>query len=114
MTSEDIVSLSDTNEQEKAEGPNASMTKDAQPHPGNTSGADTRLVMGNKALQQALQVNTAIGTDIWKDLGSVTITGNEASGTATQWNYPISSIEAFHAALQIQRGGHTPSPRVEP
>lgn len=77
---------------------------------GRTTPATSRNIRENHASGSALQVNTAIGEDVWKDMGSVTIEGNQAGGTASQWNYPISA-DTFLAALEMRQGRSTPSHR---
>jgi hypothetical protein len=64
----------------------------------------SRIVRENEASGSALQVNTPIGVDVWKDMGMITIERNKAAGSASQWNYPIASAETFLAALEMRRG----------
>jgi len=73
----------------------------------NTSGdgksQTTRIIRDNEAFRYALQVNTPIGVDVWKDIGSVTVEGNKATDQASQWNYPIASVDAFLAAMDLRK-----------
>ncbi|KAL6822740.1 hypothetical protein J3E69DRAFT_337773 [Trichoderma sp. SZMC 28015] len=63
----------------------------------------SRIIKDNEATEWALQVNTPIGVDVWKDMDSVIIERNKATGNASQWNYPMASVEAFLAALEMRR-----------
>lgn len=65
-----------------------------------------RIVSNNEALSSALQINTPIGVDVWKDVGHVTVTGNKASHSAIQINAGMDS-ESFLAILNLvgQRKG---------
>ncbi|QYT00289.1 hypothetical protein H0G86_007379 [Trichoderma simmonsii] len=63
----------------------------------------SRIIRENEATEWALQVNTPIGVDVWKDMDSVTIERNKATGNASQWNYPMVSVDAFLAALEMRR-----------
>lgn len=68
---------------------------------GGTTPETSRIIRENQASGPALQVNTAIGEDVWKDVGSVTIERNQTGGTASQWNYPISA-DTFLATLEMR------------
>lgn len=61
----------------------------------------SRRIVNNEVSRYSLQVNTPIGVDVWEGIGSVTIEGNKAIDHSIQWNYPIASVDAFLAALQI-------------
>ncbi|KAF3072776.1 hypothetical protein CFAM422_004972 [Trichoderma lentiforme] len=63
----------------------------------------SRIIRENEATEWALQVNTPIGVDVWKDMDSITIERNKATGNASQWNYPMASVDAFLAALEMRR-----------
>ncbi|GAW23060.1 hypothetical protein ANO14919_126100 [Xylariales sp. No.14919] len=67
-----------------------------------TDGA-SRRVMGNEALSHSLQMNTPVGVDVWKDLGSVVIENNKAMDGSVQWNYPVESVDVFLAAIETMR-----------
>ncbi|KAK0623479.1 hypothetical protein B0T14DRAFT_494954 [Immersiella caudata] len=77
--------------------------EDAGADPGGTARQSSRRVAENEASGDALQVNTAVGSDVWKGVGSVTIERNKATGNATQWNYPIESVETFLATLDRRK-----------
>ncbi|KAH6849628.1 hypothetical protein B0I37DRAFT_369468 [Chaetomium sp. MPI-CAGE-AT-0009] len=76
---------------------------------GGTTPETSRIVRENQASGSALQVNTPIGEDLWKDMGNITIERNQAQGSASQWNYPISA-DTFLAALQTRQGQSDPKP----
>jgi len=59
------------------------------------------IVKDNEASRYALQVNTPVGVDIWKDM-DITIERNIATDHASQWNAPVSA-EAFLAGLKAMR-----------
>lgn len=59
----------------------------------------SRRIVNNEVSRYALLVNTPIGVDVWKEIGSVTIEGNKATDHSIQWHYPVSSVDAFLAAL---------------
>lgn len=82
LTEDDIASLS------KEEGAFVSQT--------------SRIIRDNEASRYALQVNTPIGVDLWKDLSSVIVEGNKATDGASQWNYPMVSVDAFLAAMELR------------
>lgn len=63
----------------------------------------SRIIRQNEATEWALQVNTPIGVDVWKDMDSVIIERNKATGNASQWNYPMASADAFLTALEMRR-----------
>ncbi|KAH6839486.1 hypothetical protein B0I37DRAFT_386566 [Chaetomium sp. MPI-CAGE-AT-0009] len=60
-----------------------------------------RMIRGNEASQNALQVNTPIGQDLWDGVATVRVEDNRATGCASQLNYPT-SIEAFLAVVQAR------------
>ncbi|KAL8371662.1 hypothetical protein RB595_001453 [Gaeumannomyces hyphopodioides] len=117
LTEDDIASLS---RQEAPSAPDgtvalteggiASLSRQEAPpapkgtnSPGQAENQTSRVIRTNEAAGYALQVNTPIGVDLWKDVGSVTIEENKATGNATQWNYPIGSVDAFLAALEMRK-----------
>lgn len=53
-----------------------------------------RIIMRNLAHHQAIQINAALGEDIWKELGRLEIADNIAEDQAIQVNYGM-SLEAF-------------------
>ncbi|KLU84063.1 hypothetical protein MAPG_03108 [Magnaporthiopsis poae ATCC 64411] len=95
LTEDDVASLS-----RQQETPPAVNETDAPNRAGNQA---SRVIRGNEAADYALQVNTPIGVDVWKDMASVTIENNKAMGHANQWNYPMASVDAFLAALEMRR-----------
>ncbi|KAK4236087.1 hypothetical protein C8A03DRAFT_36034 [Achaetomium macrosporum] len=64
-------------------------------------GQKVRIIQDNTALMNALQVNTPVGQDIWKDVDIPRIERNLADRNAAQFNYPIDS-NTFLAALQLK------------
>lgn len=94
LTEDDVASLSRQGTLPASEGSKSSDHAENQ---------TSRVIRANEAANYALQVNTPIGVDLWKNVGSVTIEGNKATGHASQWNYPISSVDAFLAALEMRK-----------
>ena len=94
MTEDDIISL--FNQQ-------ASLALKEGGIPDRAADQGSRIIRDNEAAGYALQVNTPIGVDVWKDMGSVTIERNKATGHANQWNYPFATVDAFLAALETRR-----------
>lgn len=68
--------------------------------PKDAKSPTTRIVRGNEASEYALQINTPIGVDVWKDIGSVVVENNEAVN-ASQFNYPIESVDV--AAMEMRK-----------
>ncbi len=100
MTEDDIVSLS-----KQVAAPTF---KEANTPDGMMS-QTARIVRDNEASEFALQVNTPIGVDVWKGMGSVAIERNKAAGYASQWNYPIASVDTFLTALEMRKGLSDPN-----
>jgi hypothetical protein len=94
LTEDDIISLSN---QQASRAPKKGGITDRAADQGS------RIIRDNEAAGYALQVNTPIGVDVWKDMGSVTIERNKATGHANQWNYPTASVDVFLAALETRR-----------
>ncbi|CAO2651615.1 Nn.00g041850.m01.CDS01 [Neocucurbitaria sp. VM-36] len=60
-----------------------------------------RIILRNTARQQALQINAALGEDIWKELNRLVIKDNVAEDQAVQVNYGI-ALEAAMVLLNVQ------------
>ncbi|KAK4456219.1 hypothetical protein QBC34DRAFT_419955 [Podospora aff. communis PSN243] len=106
LTEEDIAILA---RPELTTPENNGGVQDGKKEDGGMASHGYRRVAENEASGDALQVNTPVGSDVWKGVGSVTIEKNKASGNATQWNYPIESVETFLATLDRRK---PPSPQT--
>ncbi|CAI7588522.1 unnamed protein product [Penicillium viridicatum] len=62
-------------------------------------GGTTRMITGNLARLQALQINGPVGEDEWKTISHLAIRDNEAGAVSSQVNYPISG--AVFASLLL-------------
>ena len=60
-----------------------------------------RIILRNMARDQALQVNAALGEDIWKHMTRLVIEDNVAENQAVQFNHGT-SLEAMGFALDRQ------------
>lgn len=72
--------------------------------PERTTQNTSRIVRNNTATLEALQVNSPVGTDLWKDVDLIRIEGNTASKGSIQWNHPIDSAETFLATVRLLAG----------
>lgn len=57
-----------------------------------------RIIISNMALHESLQINGALGEDIWKDYQRLEIRDNTAKDTAVQINYGM-NLDAFKIAM---------------
>ena len=60
-----------------------------------------RIILRNTAQQQSIQINAALGEDIWKELNRLVIKDNIAKDQAVQLNYGT-TLEAALLLLNIQ------------
>lgn len=60
-------------------------------------------IRDNEASLYALQVNTPVGVDVWKDVDSITIERNKATNHASQFNAPILVDATFLAIVQARK-----------
>lgn len=70
--------------------------------PTDTKFQTTRTIRGNEASEYALQINTPIGVDVWKDIGSVVVEYNNVVNSS-QFNYPIESVDVFLAVMEMRK-----------
>ncbi len=76
---------------------------------GEAKARTSKVIRNNEVSRHALQVNSPIGVDAWKDVDIVTIEGNKATDGTSQWNYPIASADVFLAAIGAMKGQNAPN-----
>lgn len=60
-----------------------------------------RIILRNTARNQALQINAAVGEDIWKDVGRLVIKDNMAEDEAMQFNHGM-ELDVALSFIEIQ------------
>jgi len=77
------------------------LVDDSETLPHYASEKTERIILRNVALHQALQINAALGKDIWKDTNRIVTKDNRAEDQSVQLNYGT-SLEAFTLAMKMQ------------
>ena len=111
LTTADLKALGG-NEEVNSDSDNSSETFVDDVDSSSDSGSDSpvsdgiakteRIVLQNTTRDQALQINCAIGEDMWKDIDRVVIKRNRAGDKSMQVNYAM-SLEVVLAVLKQQQ-----------
>jgi hypothetical protein len=99
LTQADLESL--TSEDSGEDSGDETLVDDSESSLRNASDTTERIILRNTALQQALQINAALGEDIWKHMSRLVVKDNRADGQTVQLNHAI-TLEAFTLAMDRQ------------
>jgi hypothetical protein len=100
LTDADLDSLRDAADDEDSSDETLVGDSDSdRPERGQKRASTERIILRNMAKDQALQINAAIGKDIWKEIDRIVIKDNVASNGAVQINHS-NTLEVTLALLE--------------
>jgi hypothetical protein len=102
LTSADLRSLRNDGDNDDSE--EETLVNDSDSSTGSLTrkrGSTSRIILRNMAKHQALQINAAVGDDIWKNINRLVIKDNVAEDQAIQINHG-NSLEVTMALINLQ------------
>jgi hypothetical protein len=102
LTSADLRSLRNDGDNDDSE--DETLVNDSDSSTGSSTrkrGSTSRVILRNMARHQALQINAAVGDDIWKNINRLVIKDNVAEDQAIQINHGT-TLEVTMALINLQ------------